>query len=273
MARTLEGQVALVTGASRGIGRAVAKRLAAEGASVGITARDQLALEATRSDIEEAGGRALAVPGDVTVPADVKGCLDEVGRRLGPLDILVNNAGRAAPSSASFTEIDPTDWWNAIEVNLRGPMLFMRGALPEMIERGRGRIFNIGSLIADGRTAGFSHYAVSKAALIRLTDAVSMELAGTGVSVLDVSPGLVKTDMTEGLDVFQNVPDESWTPIERAAEVIVQLCGSTHDGLSGRFLHAADDIEVVAKALAEDPEGDGRKMRLLPYGPADELLT
>lgn len=273
MSASLEGQVALVTGASRGIGQSVGCHLAARGVSVGITARDEAGLEVTRRQIEDAGARAILVPGDVTSPDDVDHVVTTVTQELGPIDILVNNAGRAGAGSANFVDIDRQDWWNVVEVNLLGPMLFMQAVLPSMIERDRGRIFNMGSLIANGRVRGFSHYAVSKTALLRLTDTVALELESTGVSLFDVSPGLVRTDMTEEVGVFRDIPDEDWTPIERIGEVIVQLCAREYDGLSGRFFHAEDDIAAVATALRADPDSDGRKMRLVPYGPSDDLLT
>ncbi|MEP6697393.1 MAG: SDR family NAD(P)-dependent oxidoreductase, partial [Pseudonocardiales bacterium] len=144
---SVKGTVALVTGAGRGLGRSLAVGLAAEGAHVGLLGR-------TRSTLEEAlrecvaargGGKAVAVPVDVTIPDAVRAAVRTVERDLGPVDLLVNNAGRADAAEVPFWEADDRDWWNVVETNLRGPMLLSRAVLPGMVQRQHGRIININS--------------------------------------------------------------------------------------------------------------------------------
>ncbi len=149
-------------------------------------------------------------------------------------------------------------------------MLVTRAVLPNMIERGHGRFFNIGSLVGARPLHGFSAYSVSKAGLMRFTESLHSELAGTGCFAFELSPGLVKTAMTDNIDIFEEIPDEDWTPIERAGEVIVQLCSGKYDALAGRFIHASDDLDELL-AMIERGD-DGRRLRLTPAAPDDHLL-
>ncbi|MDP9068017.1 MAG: SDR family oxidoreductase [Actinomycetota bacterium] len=267
----LRGQVGLVTGASRGIGHSVALRLAEAGAGVAITARTQQALQETKGQIEDLGGRCEAMRADVSSPQEVSAAVAGFLAAFGHIDVLVNNAGRVMPKTTPLVDVDPDEWWNVVEVNLRGPMLMTHAVLPKMIERGRGRIFNVGSLVGTRPLHGFSAYSISKAGLIRLTDSVNAELAGTGCFVFELSPGLVKTAMTDEIDIFDDVPEDDWTPVERTGEVIVELCSGRYDALAGRFIHATDDLEkLLAMIEASDP--DARRLRLFPAGPNDHLL-
>ena len=136
----LEGQVAVVTGGSRGIGRAMAESLLGAGAAVAVTARnEQQVREAASELLESVGGRVIAVVGDVTSEADTVRMVAEVEDQLGPIDVLVNNAGASGPVGPAW-QVDPDEWWGAIETNLKGPFLCNRAVLPSMVERGQGRI-------------------------------------------------------------------------------------------------------------------------------------
>jgi NAD(P)-dependent dehydrogenase (short-subunit alcohol dehydrogenase family) len=225
---TLRGR-ALVTGGGRGIGAGVARELAAAGMEVAVTGRTAAQVEATA---EEIGGRALV--GDVSSPDDVARWLSEVG----PVDLLVNNAGIAG-ASIGFLEEDPDAWWHVLEVNLRGAFLCCKAAVPGMLERGGGRIVNVSSGGAYLPTAGTAStsYGPSKAALHRFSELLAAQLAPLGVFVFSISPGLVRTAMTEG-----HFPDDTpWTPPECAPRLVAALASGELDALAGRYLHAEHD--------------------------------
>lgn len=152
----LTGQVALVTGGGKGLGRAFAIALARAGAHGAVTARTTAPLAETVEMVERAGGRALALPGDVSAPEAVAHVVKTAESQLGPVDILVNNAGAVGPLGCSW-EADPEDWWRTFEINMRGPFLYARAVLPGMVGRQRGRIVNVSS------GAGFNRLPQSEA--------------------------------------------------------------------------------------------------------------
>jgi NAD(P)-dependent dehydrogenase (short-subunit alcohol dehydrogenase family) len=170
----LKGRVALVTGGGRGLGRAFALALAAEGAAVAVTARTEGDLAETVRLVERQGGTAIAVPGDVTDAPAAEAVVRAVEARLGSVDVLVNNAGRFR-SLGVMWEADPDDWWRDIEVNVRGPFLFIRAVVPGMVARGRGHVLNVSSGAGLGTPAGYSAYGISKTAVTRLSDAQEVE--------------------------------------------------------------------------------------------------
>lgn len=270
----LQGTVTLVTGGGRGIGRHAAIALGRAGSRVCVTARSSDELGATVDLIREAGGPApFAVVGDVSSPEDVARTVQETERRLGAIDVLVNCAGTSPSKPGPLAGVDAEDWWHVMEVNLRGPMLYVSHVLPGMIERGHGRVININSLAGvDARTAGGgSAYGVSKAALFRLTDILAAELTGTGVVALDFSPGLVRTAMTEDVPAFADIPADQWTDIEVAADVVVELAAGRLDALTGRFVHVADDLEVLAHRAQQIAADGARTLTLRPFGPDDPV--
>ena len=261
--------VALVTGAGRGIGAAVSVALAGAGHDVGLVARTERQLLDVAGDVERAGGRAHVVVCDVTRPQAVAAACADIEDTLGPIEVLVNNAGTAGPESR-LADVDPEAWWQAVETNLRGPMLFCRSLVAHMIERGSGLIVNMNSLAATGALPDQSAYVVSKAALARFTDTLAAELAGTSVHVVDVSPGLVRTAMTSGDQTLAGLPDTAWTPVARVAELIVSLASGMPSTLSGRFLHAAvDHPDALAELVRSAP--DARRLRLVLGGSEDPL--
>ena len=200
--RELEGQIALVTGGGRGIGQGIARELADAGMRVAVAARSKDQVEETAQEI---GG--LAVTADVSKQADVEAMIATVERELGPIDLLANNAGIGL-SGGLIWEGDPADWWHVFEVNVLGAYLCCRAVLPGMVERGHGRIVNTGSgasylPMGGGPTA----YGASKAALGRFGGLLAGQVGELGIAVFTISPGLVRTDMTE---VFG--PDLPWTP-------------------------------------------------------------
>ncbi|GLY70412.1 SDR family NAD(P)-dependent oxidoreductase [Amycolatopsis taiwanensis] len=189
-------RVCLVTGASRGIGRAVADRLAAVGHHVALVARSRSAIEEAAADIRarQAGPTVLGVAADLTVPEDVERMFAEVERALGPVEVLVANAG--AGSAASLVETTDEQWQHMIELNLTTPFRCVRRALPAMLEAGWGRIVVVASVVAKRGESQVSAYTASKHGVLGLVRAAAAEYARSGVTVNAVCPGYVDTPMT-----------------------------------------------------------------------------
>jgi NAD(P)-dependent dehydrogenase (short-subunit alcohol dehydrogenase family) len=265
---SVAGQVGLVTGGGRGIGRSIAESLAAAGMAVGVLARSEDELAETVARIEAAGGRAIALVADVTDRAAVERAVERTVRELGPIDLLVNNAAVATPVGP-VQEIDPEAWWRAVEVNLRGPFLCSRAVLPEMIAQRAGRIVNIVAVAAFNTTPYMSAYGSSKAGLVCFTDDLAAEVREHGVTVLAIRPGLVLTRMQEELMASPYIQRrrpgtaQALVPPERAAEAVVFVATGRADGLSGRFIDVTrDDIAELAARAEEIARDDLLAMRL-----------
>ncbi len=191
----LQGKRALVTGGGRGIGRAIARALAAEGAAVCVTARRQDQLDEVVSTIATAGGVALALAGDVTHPDEVQQVVDGAAGRLGGLDIVVNNAGGAFVR-ATVASSNMDDWRQTIEVNLLGAYYVARAAIPHLAAAGGGKIINVGSGMGHQARPGNSAYNVAKAGLWMMTRCLALEVWEQGIEVNELVPGPVYTDLT-----------------------------------------------------------------------------
>jgi NAD(P)-dependent dehydrogenase (short-subunit alcohol dehydrogenase family) len=203
----------------------------------------------TRAQVEEVAREVggLAVEADVSDRASVDAMVAEVQRELGPIDALVNNAGINLREPSAW-EVDPDAWWQVFEVNVLGAYLCARAVLPGMLERGRGRIVNTGSGASYLPGLRSTAYSSSKAALGRFSETLANQLAETPVRVFVISPGLVRTDMTE-----PDFPDDApWTPPELAPRLVLALLSGRADALAGRYLHAEhDDIDdLIARADA-----------------------
>jgi 3-oxoacyl-[acyl-carrier protein] reductase len=248
----LSGQVALVTGGGRGIGRAIAVELAQAGMRVAVAARTRDQIEATAREI---GGLAATV--DVTDRAAVEKLVGETEQELGPIDLLVANAG-ISPSEPSAWEIEPDEWWRVLEVNVLGVYLTCRSVIPGMLDRGRGRIVITGSGSAYLPGSKTTAYPTSKAAVVRFGETLANQLEGR-IPVFPVSPGLVRTEMTEG-----RFPDDApWTPPECAPRLVRALASERFDRLSGRYLHAEHDPpEELEKRIEQVLEQDLNAIRL-----------
>ncbi len=195
----LSGRVALVTGGSRGIGRATAERLAASGATVVINYRgNTAAAEATVAAITGAGGTALAIQGDVSHPADVEQMVKATLEQFGRIDILVNNAGITRDNL--LLRMKDSDFDEVIATNLRGVFLCTRAVLRPMTRQRYGRIINITSVIGLIGNAGQANYAAAKAGIIGLTKSTAREMASRGITVNAIAPGFIETEMTDALN-------------------------------------------------------------------------
>jgi 3-oxoacyl-[acyl-carrier protein] reductase len=217
-------KVAIVTGASRGIGRATALALARRGIRIALAGRDREALLAVEKEI---GAGSIAVPTDVSDENAVAKLVERTSRDLGPVDLLVNNAGTLV--RASVVETEAVAWDRVLDVNLKGAFLCTRAVLPSMIERGRGRIVNVSSISGKLGTPLLSAYCASKWGLLGFSLAASEELKARGIQVFSVCPGSVNTEMLQ-----QGLPGASpdMEP-EDVASVIVYLGTEAPDAMTG----------------------------------------
>lgn len=273
--RSLAGQVAIVTGGGRGLGRTFAEALAAAGAAVAVVARTDEQLRETVARIDAAGGRALAVVADVTDGDAVARMVAAVQEGLGPVDLLLNNAG-VDDVVGPVWEADPDRWWHELDVNLRGPFLCARAVLRGMVERGQGRIINVASRGGTVARPFRSAYACSKAALIRLTEciAVEAERLAPAVRAFAIHPGTVLTPMNEGHltnpDVARWLPEAAgWVHAMRgkspapAIRLVLFLASGAGDALSGRYFDAeTDDLADLSHRAAEIAREDRRVLRV-----------
>lgn len=244
----LEG-VALVTGGGRGIGANIARELASAGMDVVVTGRTREQVEGVAQEI---GGRALV--GDVSKREDVERWAEEVD----DVALLVANAGISGPSDPLA---DPDEWWHTFEVNVLGTFLCDRAFAPRMVERGGGRIVNVasGAAYLPPRMGQATAYAASKAAVHRFSEVLAAQLAPQNVFVFSISPGLVKTAMTEAH--FPN--DAAWTPPECAPRLVRALASGEFDELAGRYLHAEHDPpDALRSRIAEIRDRDLNAIRL-----------
>jgi len=237
---SLKEKVALVTGASQGIGKATSLALSAAGAKVAIAARSADKLASLASEIVSAGGEALAVQMDVADPAQVKSGFHQLLAKFGRLDILVNNAGMARDTLALRMKLE--DWEAVLRTNLTGAHLCTQQALGAMLKQRSGRIINVTSVVAETGNPGQANYVAAKAGLIGLTRAIAVEVASRNITVNAVAPGFITTPMTEPLP--QNIKDFmlSRIPLGRAgtdadvAAAIVFLASDEAAYITGHIL-------------------------------------
>ncbi len=240
---------ALVTGASRGIGRFLAEDLLSHGWRVAALARDADALTQLAAGAEP--GRVLPLVADVTDgPAMAQACA-ALGAIWAVPDLVVANAGVLTAVGPTWST-DPEHWWHDIEVNVRGVYTTLRDTVPAMVARGSGRLVLVSSGMGRSPAPWSSAYGASKAAVMHLATSLGVELAGTGVSVFAISPGMVRTDMTKWPDALlmhkpdlADQPASAYLPASAAASLVRDLASGRFDALSGRFIHARDDREAM----------------------------
>jgi len=237
---TLSGQVALVTGASRGIGRAVALKLASEGATVIVTATSEQGAATTAEAITAAAGTAKAVKLDVTQPAEVEALFSTLVAEYGRLDILVNNAG--ITKDGLLMRMKESDWDAVLDTNLKGAFLCTREAAKIMTKARSGRIINISSVVGEMGNAGQANYCASKAGMFGMTKSVARELAKRNITVNAVAPGFIETDMTSVLSekvresLVQQIPLERLGSAEDVANAVYFLASPLSSYVTGHVL-------------------------------------
>src|SRR3954468_11471776 len=252
----LQGKKILVTGASQGLGLAVAARCVAEGADVAICARSQEALDLAAAGLRAKAGadrRVWSGVADVSSPAQADALVAQATHALGGLDGLVNNAGIYGPKGL-IEEIDWAEWAKAVEINLMGTVLPCRAVLPDFRKRGTGKIVNLSGGGATAPLPRLSAYAASKAAVVRFTETLAEELRGTQIDVNAIAPGALNTRLLE--EVLEAGPEkvgqsfydhsvkqkaEGGAGLEKGAALCAFLLSSESDGITGRLLSAVWD--------------------------------
>ncbi|MDO7873480.1 3-ketoacyl-ACP reductase [Hymenobacter sp. ASUV-10] len=218
---SLQGKVALVTGAGKGIGRAVAVALAHEGVHVGLLARTETQLQELAAELQALGVKTAVAAADVADINAVNAAVASITGQLGPIDILINNAGIG--SFAKFLEMEPSDWEQIIRVNLLGVYYVTRAALPAMIERQTGDIINISSSAGLRAAAGSSAYSASKFGLMGLTESLMQEVRKHNIRVSALTPSTVATDLAIGNKLTDGNPDKVMQPEDLAEFIVAQL--------------------------------------------------
>jgi NAD(P)-dependent dehydrogenase (short-subunit alcohol dehydrogenase family) len=248
MGQELKRDVAIVTGGGRGIGRAIAVSLAAEGAAVAVCARTAQEIEDTASLISRDGGRAIPIRLDVKDVDSVRAAVEEATSRLGPATLLVNNAGTPGPAGLDW-KVDAQVWFECIEVIVRGAFLLCQAVVPGMIARGAGRVINVASVSGTRAFPPIVATSVAKTALIRFSEGLAAQLDGSGVRVFAIHPGVVRTRLLESYGL--TLPEEWFVGPERAGSLCTRLATGRYDALSGRFLTIDDDLDALVNRVSE----------------------
>ena len=268
----LEGQVCVVTGAGRGIGRGIAKEQARNGGHVALLGRSS-DVETVAAEIVAQGGQAKAYRVDILDTDSLGAVFAAIRHDLGPIDLLTNNAASFF-AIGPIWEVDPDAWWRDIELNLRGTFNCCRAVLPSMMSRGSGRVIN---LTGGGTGTSFpygSGYGTSKAGVLRFTESVSDTLEGTGVKIFAMDPGLVRTSMTEfqmtdqaGRKYLSDIKDLFArgidVPPSLAGRLSVEIGSGRFDPLAGRMLFAArGDCDLTVSQIDDIVARDLRSLRI-----------
>ena len=241
---SLEGKTAIVTGGSKGIGRAIAIAFAGAGAQVALAARGEDDLARTAKEVEAAGGRALPVRADVSDVAEVQNLIDRTVDELGTVDILVNNAG-AAPFLSTIDRIRPEGFEKYFRVNFLSALYCTRAVAPVLMAKQEGVVLNVASVAGYIASPGLSYYSSAKAAMINLTKTVAQEWAGHHIRVNALAPGWIETDLNEGARranpdfnrmVLSSIPLGRWGRPEDVAAAALFLCSPAASFITGAVL-------------------------------------
>ena len=228
--KELDGRVAVITGASRGLGKAIAVSLASAGARVALVARNPTALESAAEEVRASGAEAAVFPADISVEIEVLRLEREILCRFGCVDILVNNAGMNIRKA--IEEFSLEEWNRVLATNTTGPFLMCRAFVPHMKGRGHGRIINVASIMSHVSIPGRTAYSASKVAVLGFTKALALELARNGITVVAISPGPFATEMTEvylqdpnlNSQFLSRIPTGRWGKPEEIGSLVLYLC-------------------------------------------------
>ena len=250
----LKGKVALVTGAGGGLGTAIARRFASEGASVLCTDRELVRAQSTESLIKKSGGSASAFQADVADPLQCDAQVAETVQRFGRIDIAVNNAGVALHRLALDTDLD--DWERVLRINLTGSFLTAQAAARLMVKQGEGRIIQIGSISGQRGNMGGIAYGASKAAVMHICKVLAVELSGRGVMVNAIAPGPIETGIskhgpTRRHGYLDRIPERRYGTVEAVASAALFLASEECDWVTGHVLNV--DGGFGAAGLSYDP--------------------
>jgi 3-oxoacyl-[acyl-carrier protein] reductase len=250
----LKEQVALVTGGSRGIGRAIVKALAGEGARIAFVYRgSQPAADSLQKEVAQAGGAIRALQADVAQAEDAQRCIDATLKEWDRIDILVNNAGIIKDDL--FVRMEPEAWTSVLQTNLGGVYNFCKAAAYTMMKQRRGRIINISSVAADHHNPGQTNYAASKGAINAFTRALAVELASRNVTVNAVAPGFIETDMSAAVRNKAGELIKKMIPMRRLgqpddiAETVVFLASEAARYITGQIITVDGGLTLGAAAI------------------------
>ncbi|NDL57339.1 SDR family NAD(P)-dependent oxidoreductase [Phytoactinopolyspora mesophila] len=261
---------ALITGASRGIGRELAVGLAERGLAVGLLARDPGALDQVAGECRAHGVPVAVAAADVVDRDAVGTAVRAVNDALGGIDLLINNAGVIERTDQDFLQTSIDETWRVVEVNVLGPMLVTHTVLPLMLRADGGRVVNLNSGAGYKAMASYTGYAVSKGALARLTTQLDAQFRDQGVYAFDVAPGHVKTEMTTPMPMHAGRTD--WTPPEVVVELVAGIGEGRLDELAGRYFRAgADTVESLTARRGEIIEQHARVLDLALINTNDPL--
>jgi 3-oxoacyl-[acyl-carrier protein] reductase len=270
----LHNRIALITGAGRGIGRAIALAYAKEGAKLALAARTRCDLEQTAQQAQALGASTCVVPVDVSDPTQVEDMVRQTVAQFATIDILVNSAGIAGPVGP-LQDNDLTTWIQTIQVNLIGTYLCCRAVLPSMQKQHRGKIINLSGAGASNAWRHLSAYGASKVAVVRLTETLALELEGSNIQVNALGPGSIHTQMWEELRdrahavgdgqlyaLGQRVTSGGGASLERAAALAVFLASNASGALSGRLISAVtDDFHNLSTQIQRIMASDALTLR------------
>ncbi len=264
---------AIITGASRGIGREIVLALAEAGAPVGLIARDRERITRTASEINDAGGVAAWFSADVTDTATMATAMSTLINQLGaPVTLLVNNAGQI-DEEVPLWEANPDQWRRVVETNLLGSFNASRALIPHMLTAGGGRVIDMTSGAGADDWAVASAYTASKAAVFRNVGGIHEAGFSRGLRSFAIAPGVVSTDMTRGMKAHEGRTE--FTPVSRTTELIVAIHRGELDAWSGKYLRATTDSPAsLAARVAEHgaPSATARRLAITPWGDDDPML-
>ena len=275
----LKDRVALITGAGRGIGRAIALAYAKEGASLALAARTLSELEETAREAQALGALTQVVQVDVTNEEEVADMVRQTVERFSTIDVLVNNAGAVGPVGPIY-ETDVAEWVRTIQVNVVGMYLCCRAVIPLMLRNDRGKIINLGGAGATIAWRSTSAYSTSKAAVVRLTEGIAFELQGANVQANVLGPGSIHTRLWEELrdgaeaagdsalfELGRRVTSGGGAPMDRAADLAVFLASDDSAQLSGRLISSVtEDLNALTPRIPEIMASDAYTVRRVELG-------